>query len=117
MLEPVRTSYRDDKPIPWKRVHHLPDFVKFNHAIHVQKGIGCVSCHGRVDQMPLTWQVHTLHMDWCLECHRQPEKHVREKKDVFNLALERLPDQDRRGPELVKEYDIKSKTSCSVCHR
>jgi hypothetical protein len=117
MLEPVRASYRSGRPIEWVRVHNLPDFVKFDHSIHVNKGIGCVSCHGRVDQMPLTWQVHTLHMDWCLDCHRNPERHVRPREQVFNLALEQLEDQDRRGPELVREYGIREKTSCSVCHR
>jgi len=117
MLEPVRESYRVNRPIEWVRVHNLPDFVKFDHSIHVKKGIGCVSCHGRVDTMPLTWQVHTLHMDWCLDCHRAPEKHVRPRDRVFDLSFERLPDQESRGPELVKDYRIKQKTSCSYCHR
>lgn len=117
MLEAVRTSFRDDKPIAWARVHRLPDFAKFNHSIHVQKGIGCVSCHGRVDEMPLTWQVKSLHMEWCLDCHRHPEQHVRPRSEVFNLSLERLPDQDIAGPRLVQEYGIRSKTSCSYCHR
>jgi hypothetical protein len=117
MLAPVRESYRDGQPLPWVRVHNLPDFAYFNHSIHVNKGIGCASCHGRVDEMNLTWQVHTLHMEWCLDCHRNPEKHVREKKDVFNLSLDPLPDREARGPELVKEYGIQSKTSCSTCHR
>ena len=117
MLEPVRASYRERRPIEWVRVHKLPDFVKFDHSIHVHKGIGCVSCHGRVDRMPLTWQVKSLHMDWCLDCHRNPAEHVRPREQVFNLALERLDDQDERGPELVREYGIQNKTSCSVCHR
>ena len=117
MLEPVRASYRDDKPIAWARVHRVPDFAKFNHSIHLQKGIGCVSCHGRVDEMPLTWPVHSLHMEWCLDCHRHPEQHVRPRSEVFNLSLERLPDQDRVGAQLVEEYGIRSKTSCSYCHR
>src|SRR6187431_275631 len=75
MLEPVRESFRTGKSIQWTRVHNLPGFVYFNHSIHVHKGIGCVTCHGRVDEMPLTWQVHTLYMDWCLDCHRNPEQH------------------------------------------
>jgi hypothetical protein len=116
MLEPVRASYRDDLPIRWNRVHRLADFVKFNHSIHVAKGIGCVSCHGRVDEMPLTWQVHTLHMDWCLNCHRHPEQFVRPRDRVFDLTFERLPDQEKVGPELVERHGIQVKTWCSVCH-
>src|SRR5262245_51218870 len=77
MLEPVRASLRDAKPIRWNRVHDLPDFVYFHHGIHVQKGVGCVSCHGRVDLMPLAWKEKPLTMEWCLECHREPEKHLR----------------------------------------
>jgi hypothetical protein len=114
MLAPVRESYRDDRPIAWNRVHQLPDFARFNHSIHVAKGIGCVSCHGRVDEMPLTWQVHSLHMEWCLDCHRNPEKHVRPRDKVFDLGWERPADFDAQ--RLVREHRIKSKTSCSVCH-
>ena len=114
-LEPVRESFRSDRSIAWTRVHDLPDFVYFDHSIHVSKGIGCESCHGRVDQMPLTWQVQTLHMDWCLDCHRNPEQHVRPREQVFNLAWERPADFDAQ--RYVKNYKIQSKTSCSVCHR
>src|SRR5579862_6446450 len=77
MLEPVRSSYRTGKSLEWVRVHDLPDFVYFNHSIHVNKGIGCSTCHGRVDTMPLMWKVNTLYMQWCVECHRDPAKHVR----------------------------------------
>jgi len=116
MLAPVRESYREGgPPLEWNRVHQLPDFVFFNHRIHIHKGIGCVSCHGRVDQMPLTWQVHTLHMDWCLDCHRNPEEHVRPREQVFNLAWE--PPADFDPQRYMKAYRIQSKTSCSVCHR
>lgn len=115
MLEPVRASYRDGKPLQWARVHKLPDFVQFDHSIHVSKGIGCVSCHGRVDQMPLTWQEKPLTMSWCLECHRAPEKFVRPKDKVFDLKWQ-PQNQAEMGPQLVKEYRIQSKTSCSVCH-
>ncbi|MFO0878864.1 MAG: cytochrome c3 family protein [Gemmataceae bacterium] len=115
MLAPVRDSYKSDESIPWNRVHKLGDFCFFNHSIHVQKGIGCVTCHGRVDKMPLIWQEKTLLMEWCLDCHRQPEKYVRPRDQVFNMTYERKdPDEGKR---LVEEYQIKSKMSCSACHR
>ncbi len=117
MLEPVRQSYRLNRSIEWNRVHRLPDFAYFDHSIHVKKGIGCVSCHGRVDEMPLTWKVHSLHMDWCLDCHRHPERHVRPRDQVFNMAYEPPEDQLTLGAKLVEQYKIKSKTSCSYCHR
>jgi hypothetical protein len=119
MLETVRESYRSGRSIPWQRVHNLPQFVYFNHSIHVHKGIGCVSCHGHVEEMPFTWQAHSLLMEWCLECHRNPERHVRPREEVFNMKWE-APDQDQLGPELVKEYHIRGPaqlTSCSICHR
>ena len=75
-LEPVRASFRENQSIRWTRVHDLPDFVYFNHSIHVNKGVGCETCHGRVDKMPLTWQENSLQMEWCLDCHRNPEKYV-----------------------------------------
>ncbi len=117
MLEPVRESYRTGQPIKWVRVHTLADFVYFDHSIHVKKGIGCSTCHGRVDEMPLTWRVNTLFMEWCLECHRRPERFVRPTTEVFNMAWEPPADQDARGARLVAEYKIKSLTSCSTCHR
>ncbi len=89
ILEPVRASFRDNKPLQWTRVHDLPDFVYFNHSIHVAKGVGCATCHGRVDQMPLMYQKATLQMQWCLDCHRNPAKYVRPKDQVFNMAWER----------------------------
>ncbi|MBX9788996.1 MAG: cytochrome c family protein [Pirellulales bacterium] len=89
LLEPVRASYRTGESLEWTRVHDLPDFVYFNHSVHVAAGVGCVSCHGRVDKMPLMWREHSLHMDWCLECHRNPEPHRRPREEVFNLAWER----------------------------
>jgi hypothetical protein len=87
MLEPVRESLRTGKPLQWTRVHDLPDFVYFNHSIHVAKGIGCESCHGRVDEMPLMRRVASLHMEWCLDCHRHPELAVRERSDIFKFGL------------------------------
>src|SRR5437588_12911977 len=84
-LEPVRESFRTDRSIEWTRVHDLPDYVYFNHSIHVNKGIGCASCHGPVDRMPLTYQDQNLQMEWCLDCHRHPERHVRPREDVFTM--------------------------------
>jgi hypothetical protein len=120
MLAPVRDSYRTDQSIPWQRVHNLPGFVYFNHSIHVQKGVGCSSCHGRIDQMPLTHQVQSLLMEWCLDCHRQPERHLRPRAEVFNMRWQPPPDQSRVGAELAEEYRLRDThylTSCSVCHR
>ncbi|MBI3653480.1 MAG: cytochrome c3 family protein [Acidobacteria bacterium] len=84
-LEPVRDSWKTNKPLQWNRVHDLPDFVYFNHSIHVAKGVGCSTCHGRVDRMPLMWQSASLQMEWCLECHRNPEKFIRPKSEVFTM--------------------------------
>ncbi|MEW6733379.1 MAG: cytochrome c3 family protein, partial [Acidobacteriota bacterium] len=117
MLEPVRASFRTDQSIAWTRVHNLPDFVYFNHSIHVKKGIGCATCHGRVDLMPLTWQENSLQMEWCLACHRNPERYVRPREFVFSMDWQPSEDQSALGQRLVKEYNIHKKTSCSVCHR
>jgi hypothetical protein len=117
MLEPVRESYRTGKPMQWARVHNLADFVYFDHSIHVKQGIGCVTCHGRVDQMPLTWRANTLFMEWCLECHRAPERFVRPREQVFSMDWEPPADQLALGKKLVVEYKIQKLTSCSTCHR
>ena len=106
ILEPVRASFRDDTPLAWTRVHDLPDFVYFNHSIHVKKGVGCATCHGPVDKMPLMYQKPTLHDEWCLDCHRNPEKYVRPRDQVFNMAWERPADDPGLGARLVKEYKI-----------
>ncbi len=117
MLDPVRSSYRDDKSIEWVRVNAVPDFVYFNHSIHVNKGVGCTTCHGPVADMPLTWRANTMQMSWCLECHRNPEKYVRPKSEVFNAHYAAPADQAELGVELVKKYKIQSLTNCSTCHR
>jgi len=117
ILEPVRASFREDKPLHWVRVHDLPDFVYFNHSIHVKKGIGCESCHGRVDQMPLTVQENSLQMEWCINCHRNPEKYVRPRSEITTMGYRPPVPQSVMGPQLVKEYGINSLTSCSTCHR
>ena len=116
-LEPVRSSFRDDRPLRWIRVHDLPDFVYFNHSIHVKKGVGCETCHGRVDQMPLVVQKNSLQMQWCLDCHRAPEQFVRPRSEVFTMGYRPPVPQSVLGPQLVEEYGIQSLTNCSTCHR
>jgi hypothetical protein len=116
-LEPVRESYRTGESLEWIRVHDLPDFVYFNHAIHVKKGMGCETCHGRIDQMPGIYQVNTLQMEWCLDCHRAPEKYVRPREAVFTMGYQPDGNQLELGRQLVHEYGIQSLTSCSTCHR
>jgi hypothetical protein len=139
-LEIVRASYRDNKPIEWTRVHDLPDYVYFNHSIHVNKGVGCASCHGRVDQMPMIYQAASLQMEWCLACHREPERYLRPKEkitdmawnieadpvegvaaDPFNLLAEnKAESRVKLGLELKRKYHVRNErqlTSCSTCHR
>jgi hypothetical protein len=116
-LEPVRASYRNGEPLKWLRVHDLPEFVYFDHSVHVAGGVGCTTCHGAVDQMPLVWQHASLQMEWCLDCHRNPERYVRPREEVFNVAWRPPPDQIEKGRELVKRYGIQTRTSCSTCHR
>ena len=116
-LEPVRASFRSGTPIQWTRVHDLPDFVYFDHSIHVSKGVGCTTCHGPVDRMPLMWQENSLQMEWCLSCHRNPEQYVRPRNAVFSVSYEAPPDQLDLGKRLVAEYEIQKLTSCSTCHQ
>lgn len=114
MLEPVRQSYRRNEPIAWTRVHDLADFVYFDHSVHVAKGVGCVSCHGRVDRMPLVARANTLQMEWCLACHRDPGPNLRPRSEVFNAAWEAPAG---RGRDLLQEHDVQELTHCSTCHR
>jgi len=119
-LEPIRESFRTGKPIEWTRVHKLPEFVYFNHSIHVNKGVGCASCHGQVNLMPLVRQVASLQMEWCLDCHRHPERALRPREQVFNMQWQPPADQLEQGRRLAREYNIRSVeelTSCSTCHR
>lgn len=116
-LAPVRDSYRTDRSIQWTRIYELPDFVYFDHSVHVNKGIGCSTCHGRVDQMPLTWAYAPLTMSWCLDCHRNPQQYVRPQSQVFNMSYKPPINQLEFGARLVREYHIRSLTSCSYCHR
>jgi hypothetical protein len=117
MLEPVRASYRTNQSLQWNRVHNLPDFVFFNHSIHINKGVGCSTCHGRVDQMPLMWRQNTLLMEWCLDCHRAPERYVRPRDKIYVMDWNPPPDQAVMGAKLVKEYKIQKLTDCYTCHR
>jgi hypothetical protein len=133
MLQPLRTSFRTGESIQWNRVHDLPDYVYFNHSIHIAKGVGCYSCHGPVDQMPLMYEENTLQMEWCLNCHRQPEKFLRPKEEVFNMTYQQ-PTEDHPmqwngknyssqvalGDDLKQQYHLRTVqdiTSCSTCHR
>lgn len=117
ILEIVRSSYQSDAPIEWTRVHDLPDFVYFDHSIHLNRGIGCTTCHGQVDEMPLMWRANTLNMDWCLSCHRDPSVHIRDREDLFRTDWEpELLSREERD-ELMTRYHVKSMTNCSTCHR
>jgi len=116
-LEPVRASFRTGRSIEWTRVHDLPDFVYFNHSIHLNKGVGCTTCHGPVDRMPLMRQQASLQMEWCVNCHRHPEDYVRPRDQVFSVSYEPPSDQAALGKRLVAEYRIQKLTSCSTCHR
>jgi hypothetical protein len=130
MLEPVRASYVDNRSISWTRVNALPQFVYFDHSIHVNKGIGCTTCHGPIANMPLTYRAGSLYMSWCLECHRAPERNVRPKAEVFNPYYEPPSSENpvnyqgkvytgqlALGRQLVKEYKIRSLEDCDTCHR
>jgi len=119
LIQPVQESWKTGEPIEWTRVYDLPDFVYFDHSVHVAKGVGCTTCHGAIDEMPLTNKAVTLHMQWCLDCHRAPEKYLRPKDKVFDVAWEAPADQLEQGRRLVEEYDVAvgQLTNCSVCHR
>jgi hypothetical protein len=133
MLEPVRASYRTGRSLEWTRVNALPEFVYFDHSIHIHKGVGCTTCHGPIGQMPLTWRAHTLYMRWCIDCHNHPQNYVRPRSEVFSATYQppstfapvkfegvEYHDQDALGRRLVKEYKIKPSriiTDCYTCHR
>jgi hypothetical protein len=117
LLQPVRDSFENGRAIEWTRVHDLPDFVFFDHSIHVHKGVGCTTCHGQVDRMPLMSQAQSLQMEWCLDCHRNPEQYVRPRSAVFAVDYQPPPDQAALGARLVAEYQIQKLTSCSTCHQ
>jgi hypothetical protein len=117
ILESVRASYRDSQPIAWTRVNAVPDFVYFNHSIHIAKGVGCTTCHGPVAEMNITWRQNSLYMRWCLECHNAPEKFLRPKSEVFNPFYKPPSDQEALGNKLMVEYKVQKLTNCTTCHR
>ena len=119
-LEPIRASYRENKPIEWARVHDLPGYAYFNHSIHIAKGVGCSTCHGQIDNMPAVYQENTLQMEWCLSCHREPEKFIRPKDEIYNMDWKDSNLTTEERLKLKEEYKIRSEamlTSCSTCHR
>jgi len=116
-LEPVRESFRTNQSIRWTKVYDLPDYVYFNHSIHVKKGVGCETCHGRVDEMPLTYQQPSLEMRWCLDCHRNPEKYLRPRDQITKMGYEPSEPQAELGARLVKDYHVQKLETCWTCHR
>ncbi|HVO87007.1 MAG TPA: cytochrome c3 family protein [Casimicrobiaceae bacterium] len=119
-LAALRAAYAGTALLAWNRVHDLPDFVYFDHSIHIAKGIGCSTCHGAVDRMPLTRRVASLYMQWCLDCHRAPERHLRPQSAIFDPDWQPPPDQSARGAQLRKAYALRTTrelTDCSTCHR
>lgn len=120
ILAPVRQSLATRKPIAWRRVNALPDFVFFDHSIHVAKGIGCESCHGRVDQMRRVEQAAPLSMGWCLSCHRDPAPYLRPRSEVTTMGWDSAharPRLDSLGVRLMHAYSVRRLTSCTTCHR
>ena len=114
-LAPVRESWESGNPVPWVRVHDLPDYAYFNHSAHVLKGVGCKSCHGRIDLMEVVYQKEVLSMGWCLECHRNPEPNLRPLDKITQMDWEQTsPDQ---GAQLRKMNNVKPNEDCSTCHR
>ncbi len=116
LLAPVRASLETGDSVLWERVHDLPDFVYFNHSVHINKGVSCVSCHGRIDQMEVVTQVEPMSMKWCLDCHRNPTKNIRDPNLVTKLDL-KIEDPEAYGAEWAKKLEVKPNINCSTCHR
>jgi hypothetical protein len=119
LLEPVRRSYATGEPVPWVKIHQLPDYVYFNHSVHVNRGISCVECHGKINEMPVVYHSQSLSMGFCLDCHRDPALRIRDPKDVFNLDSLTLAQQGRleEAHKFVQDWKVKPPQSCSGCHR
>jgi hypothetical protein len=117
VTEPIRQSWSTGKSIEWTRVHDLPDFVYFNHSIHIAKGVGCSTCHGQINEMPWVYKVNTLYMNWCINCHRNPAAYLRPRAEVFSMDYKVPSNQAELGAKLVKEYHVQSLTDCATCHR
>jgi Cytochrome c7 and related cytochrome c len=120
VLGPVRDSFANNRSLNWKRVARVPDYVYFRHDIHIAKGIGCVECHGRIDEMPLTWRAEPFTMEWCLQCHRDPAPRLRPREARFDFDWKPPPDHAALGRKLMQLYRIRSPaelTQCGVCHR
>lgn len=119
LLAPVRESWERGTPLEWSRVVEVPDFVYFNHSIHVAKGVGCATCHGPVQQMPVLYQARPFEMRFCLDCHRAPEKYLRPREEVFNMNYRPPAEQLELGRKLVEAHGVNQAnlTDCSVCHR
>lgn len=119
VLRPVRESWVTHRPLHWNRVYNLPDFVFFNHSIHVRKGVGCSTCHGPVQKMPVLWKAHGMWMKWCMDCHTDPAPHLRRQSEIFDMNWTPGPNQRQQGEKLVKAYHINTQMlrDCSICHR
>jgi hypothetical protein len=117
LLDPLRRSFIEGTPIVWKKVNDVPDFVYFNHSIHVNKGVGCVTCHGRIDQMAAVEKAESLNMRWCLDCHRAPEKNLRPVEEVTNMAWRPEGDAAETGKQFAELNQVHTRTSCTTCHR
>jgi hypothetical protein len=113
-LLPVRQAFFENEPLKWVRVHDLPDYVFFNHSAHVTRGVGCETCHGRVDRMVRVWQSKSLTMKWCLDCHRDPEPNLREPSNVTQMGYKPAPGE---GAKVKAQLKINPPTDCSTCHR
>jgi hypothetical protein len=119
LLEVVRQSYATGEPVPWVKIHQVPDYVYFNHSVHVNRGVSCVECHGKVNEMSVVHQDKSHSMSWCLDCHRNPAQHIRDPQDVYNLDSKTLAEQGRLADaeKFVHDWKVKPPTSCSGCHR
>ncbi len=115
LLAPIRDSYANNRPIAWTRVHDLPDFVYFDHSVHIHRGIGCVSCHGKITEMPITGKAHSLYMRWCLDCHRHPETQLRPQSEIFNFQPQQTSWKSAALQEAAR-INTEQIQNCSACH-